>query len=130
LINVNTGTSGGTAEAFHSGTSDDFNPSIGVGNNPGGGVFIFVNWAYTDAPNGVPVTDTVDSVAPGGGAPNLIGTGATLVRGFKTAQTRFGDYSSVAIDPAVANGSCAVTAQQYFGADGDWRTRIARVGTC
>jgi hypothetical protein len=118
------------AEAFRSGTSDDFNPSVGVGNRTIGGNFIYVNWAYTDTPAGVATSDTVDSVNPGGGVPNLIGTGVVLVNGVSTGETRFGDYASVAIDPANPNGSCAVTAQQYFQAGGQWGTRIARVGTC
>ncbi|MEU7873058.1 hypothetical protein [Dactylosporangium sp. NPDC049140] len=118
------------ALAYRSSSSDDFNPSIGVANNPGGGNFIYVNWAYTDTANNIATSDTVDSVAPGGGVPNLIGTGAVLINGSATSQTRFGDYSSVAIDPTVASGSCAVVAQQYFAAGGAWRTRIGRVGTC
>lgn len=126
-ISSNTAT---VAEAFRSGTSDDFNPSVGVGNSPSGGNFIYVNWAYTDTPAGVATSDTIDSVAPGAGVPNLIGTGTVLVNGVSTGEDRFGDYSSVAIDPSNANGSCAVTAQQYFQAGGQWGTRLARVGTC
>jgi hypothetical protein len=119
------------AAAFHSSTSDDFNPSIGVGLSPGGGQFLYLNWAYTDTPNNVATSDTVDTVAPFGGIPNLIGTGVVLVNGSTTTfEDRFGDYSSVAIDPTVVGGSCAVAAQQYFGTDGTWHTRIARVGTC
>jgi len=125
--------SGNTATvalAYRSGTSDDFNPSVGVGNSPSGGNFIYVNWAYTDAPAGVATSDTVDSVVPGGGVPNLIATGTVLVNGSSTGETRFGDFSSVAIDPTNVNGSCAVAAQQYFASDGTWSTRIARLGTC
>jgi hypothetical protein len=118
------------AVAYRSGTSDDFNPSVGVGNSPTGGNYIYVNWAYTDTPAGVATSDTVDSVAPGGGVPNLIGTGTVLVNGSSTNETRFGDFSSVAIDPAVGAGSCAVAAQQYFASDGTWSTRIARLGSC
>ncbi|HKT00244.1 MAG TPA: hypothetical protein VJT31_11995 [Rugosimonospora sp.] len=129
-INTNNNTSGGMATAFRSATSDDFNPSVGVGNNPGGGAFIYVNWAYTDAPNNISTSVTVDSVQPGAGVPDLHGTGVVLVNGSNTTDDRFGDYSSVAIDPSNANGSCAVIAQQYFGTDGGWRTRIGRVGTC
>jgi len=119
------------ALAFRSGTSDDFNPSVGVGNSPTGGNFIFLNWAFTDTPNNIPTSHTVDSVNPGGGVPNLIGTSAVLATGSSTTtQFRFGDYSSSTIDPTNANGSCALTAQQIFAANGTWRTRIARVGTC
>ena len=118
------------AIAFHSGTSDDFNPSVGVGNAPGGGNYIYLNWAYTDTAAGVATSDTVDSVAPGGGVPNLIGTGAVLVNGASTSEFRFGDYSSSTIDPTVPGGSCALVAQQYFAADSTWRTRLARVGSC
>jgi hypothetical protein len=124
------GNSATVAIAYRSGTSDDFNPSVGVGNAPGGGNYIYLNWAYTDPAANVAVSDTVDSVAPGAGVPNLIGTGTVLINGAVTGQTRFGDYSSVAIDPSVAAGSCAVTAQQYFTSGGTWRTRLARVGSC
>jgi hypothetical protein len=115
--------------AFHSFTSDDFNPALGVGINPAGGESVFLTWVFTDSPAGVPVSATVDT-APNGGIVNLIGTGVVLVTGSITGQTRFGDYSSVSIDPTTLAGSCAVVAQQYFDVVGDWRTRIARVGTC
>jgi hypothetical protein len=126
-ISANTAT---VAVAYRSGTSDDFNPSIGVGNSPSGGNYIYVNWAYTDTANNIATSDTVDSVAPGAGVPNLIGTGAVIVTGSATSEFRFGDYSSVAIDPTNANGSCALAAQQYFATGGAWRTRLARIGTC
>jgi hypothetical protein len=118
-----------TAIAYHSGTSDDFNASIGIGMGPAGDT-VYLDWTYTDAPAGVSASDTVDTVAPGGGIPNLIATGAVLVNGSNTTQTRFGDISSVAIDPSVLGGGCAVTAQQYFAANGNWNTRLARVGAC
>ena len=53
-----------------------------------------------------------------------------LIRGSTTSQTRFGDFSSVAVDPQVPAGTCAVAAQQYFRVGGTWNTRLARVGTC
>lgn len=119
------------ALAYHTNTSDDFNPSIGVGNNPGGGNFIFVNWAYTDSSVGTAASVTIDSVAPHGGVPDLVGSGSTLATGSRTTvESRFGDYSSVAIDPSVAAGSCAVATQQYFAPAGTWKTRIVRVGRC
>jgi hypothetical protein len=120
-LNVN---NNAVAVAFHSSSSDDFNPSIGVGNNPGGGATIFLNWAFTDSPRGIATSATVNSVPPGGGVPNLISTDTVLVTGTSTSQTRFGDMSSVAIDPTVGSGTCAVTTQQYFDTQ-DWRTRIA-----
>jgi hypothetical protein len=119
-----------TATAFHSSTSDDFDASVGVGINQAGGVFVFVNWAFTDSPAGVPTSAIVDMVPPNGGVPNLIGTGAVLVNGSITSETRFGDYTSVSIDPTSLAGSCAVVADQYFGTTGQWKTRIARIGTC
>lgn len=116
-----------TAFAFHSGTSDDFNPSIGIGIAPGGGNYIFLNWAFTDTNFGA--TDNVDWVLPFGGIPNLIASGQVHFIGNSTTQTRFGDYSSVVTDPSVPGGSCAVIAQQYFNLS-LWHTRIARVGSC
>lgn len=118
-----------TAFGFHSGTSDDFDASIGIGLGPAGET-VFVTWAYTDAPNGVATSNTVDTVAPGGGIPNLIGTGTVLVNGSSTTETRFGDYNSVSVDPSVSTGTCAVVTNQYFAAGGAWRTRVARVGNC
>lgn len=126
-ISANTAT---VAVAYRSGTSDDFNPSVGIGISPSGGDSIYVNWAYTDSSAGVATSDTVDTVVPGGGVPNLIGTGTVLINGAVTGESRFGDYSSVALDPTVAAGTCAVAAQQYFSAGGSWATRIARVGSC
>lgn len=69
-------------------------------------------------------------MAPGGGIPNLIGTGTVLVNGSVTGQTRFGDYNSVSVDPSMATSTCAVVTNQYFAPGGSWRTRIARVGNC
>jgi hypothetical protein len=61
---------------------------------------------------------------------NLIGTGTVYAAGSTTNQTRFGDFSSVSIDPQVFGGTCAVATQQYFSSDGTWKTRLARVGNC
>jgi hypothetical protein len=119
-----------TAFAFHSSTSDDFNPSLGLGINPAGGEYVYVNWAYTDTPRGVATSVTVDSVPPFGGLPNLIATGTVLVNGSITGQDRFGDFSTVTVDPTVPAGSCAVATQQYFAPGGSWRTRVARLGSC
>jgi hypothetical protein len=118
-----------TAVAFHSGTSDDFNPSLAVGLNPSG-INVYLNWAFTDAPAGTATSDVVDTLPAGQPITNLIGTGAVLRVGSTTSQTRFGDFSSVAVDPQMPGGTCAVTAQQYFNVGGTWNTRLARVGTC
>jgi len=124
-----------TAVAYHSPSSDDFNPSIAVSDAGGNTNFIWVNWAYTNAQNGVPVSDTVAGVAPGEGVPVLAGADLTLVRGSSTsAIATFGGYSSAAIDPA-ATGSCpagetALTAQEYFTASGSWTTRLAETTFC
>jgi hypothetical protein len=122
------------ADVFHSGTSDDFNPSLGAFEVTPNSFNIWLNWAYTD-PGATPcrnTSTTVNGVAPGGGVPALIGTDLTLAIGsVTTTNTRFGDYSSVAIDPVAASGTCpagstALVAQQYF-VGGNWATRLARV---
>jgi hypothetical protein len=124
------------SNAFRSGTSDDFNPSIGVADAGAGVVFLWLNWAYTDTPAGLATSNTVDGVLPGAGVPSLIGSGRVLVVGSSTSSnTRFGDLSSVAIDPSAASTSCpagrtAVTAQQVFSSNGQWVTRIGRLGFC
>jgi len=124
------------ATAFHSATSDDFNPSIGVADAGSNAIYAWVNWAYTDTPRFVSTSDTINGVLPGAGVPNLIGTDRTLVTGFRTSSNfRFGDFSSVEVDPTAATGSCpagrtAVTNQEYFTANGQWATRVARLSFC
>jgi hypothetical protein len=131
-----------TALAFHSGTSDDFDPSIGVSDASGGGNFVWLNWGYTDTPNGVPASDTLNGVLPGQGVPNEIESDRTVVTGFLTNQidshigaARFGDNTSVAIDPVSAGPGCpagqtAVTDNQFYDSNGSWVTRIARTSFC
>jgi hypothetical protein len=118
-----------TAMAFRSATSDDFNPSLAVGLGPSG-TSVYLNWAFTDAPAGTATSDVVDMLPAGQPIANLIGTGAVYAVGSTTSQTRFGDFSSVEVDPQVPGGTCAVAAQQYFSAGGTWNTRLARLGTC
>ena len=122
------------ANAYHSGTSDDFNPSLGAFEAAPNSFYLWLNWAYTDNPPGpcVFTSTTVNGVTPGGGVPALIATDLTLVTGSQTTtNTRFGDYSSVQIDPTAASGTCpagqtALLAQQYF-VGGSWATRLSRV---
>lgn len=108
------------ALAYRSGTSDDFNPSIGVSDAGGGGAsnYIWLDWAYTDSAGNIATSVTVDEVLPGGGVPNLIATGTVLVNGAATTtNTRFGDYSSVSVENTFATG-------------GSWSTRIDRLSFC
>jgi hypothetical protein len=98
--------------------------------------FIWVNWAYTQPNEGVPVSGTVAGVAPGQGVPELVGNDLTLVTGSSTATiSTFGGYSSAAIDPVSNPASCpagetALTAQEYFTASGTWTTRLAETTFC
>lgn len=69
-------------------------------------------------------------------------TGTVLVNGSPTSSNfRFGDYSSVSVDPTAASTTCpagrtavtavtAVTAQQYFTSNGQWATRMGRLSFC
>jgi hypothetical protein len=124
------------AVAFHSSTSDDFNPSLAVTPATGSQVFVWLNWAYTDTPAGIATSDTVNGVTPGAGVPNLTNSDLTLVKGFRTTSNfRFGDFSSVEVDPSAVSATCpkgraAVLAQQYFNSAGLWVTRVARVSFC
>jgi hypothetical protein len=134
---ISTASNGVTAaNAYRTGSSDDFNPSIGVADAGAGVIHLWLNWAYTDTPAGVATSVTVDGVKPGTGVPALIGTGRVLVIGARTSSnTRFGDYSSVAIDPTSASASCpagrtAVVSQQYFQGNGQWITRLGRLSFC
>ena len=56
------------------------------------------------------------------------GLGRRATSGGVSSQGRFGDFSSVSVDPSVSG--CAFATQQYFGADGNWRSRITPIGRC
>ena len=125
-----------TTFAFHSGSSDDFNPSIAVGFAPSGEK-VFLNWAFTNTPAGTPTTNVFaegDASQPlvqiaGPGTVDTTGgvlTPAKCVGGSNGC--RFGDFSSVSVDPGVAG--CAFAAQEYFATDGSWKTRITPIGRC
>jgi hypothetical protein len=114
--------------AFHSATSDDFNPSISAALLPSGATQVTLNWAYTDTPNNVPTNDvyaiTGQSVQHQAGA-------SYTANGHSTGEFRFGDYSSVWPEYDTV-GSCApgvasLVTNEYFAADGSWKTRLARV---
>jgi hypothetical protein len=128
--------------ARHSTTSADFNPSIGVGLSSSSIETVFLNWVYTDVANGTPLSDTVATFAYDGGSTlpaTLIGNDRTLITGAvdtavinnpdrSTTTSRFGEYSSVMVDPAPANGTCAVTSQTYYlDSGGVWATNLARI---
>ena len=124
------------ALAYHNTASDDFNPSLTVTSAGGTNIYGWLNWAYTDTPADVATSDTVNGVRPGQGVPNEAGTDKTLIRGSSTSTNfRFGDFSSLEVDPAAASSTCpagrtAVLAQQYFNSSGQWVTRLARASFC
>ncbi|MEJ3744156.1 hypothetical protein WEI85_12770 [Actinomycetes bacterium KLBMP 9797] len=121
------------ANAFHSATSDDFNPALGAHEVAPNSFNIWLNWAYTDSRATVCRNTSMafNGVLPGGGLPTLAGTDLTLVTGSNTTDDRFGDYASVHVDPVGVSGTCpagrtALLAQQYF-VSGAWATRLARI---
>jgi hypothetical protein len=125
-----------TTFAFHSGSSDDFNPSIAVG-FASSGEKVFLNWAFTDTPAGTATTNVFaegDAHQPlvqiaGPGTVDATGGVVTLAKGFcSNNKCRFGDFSSVSVDPGVAG--CAFATQEYFATDGSWKTRITPIGRC
>lgn len=124
-----------TAVAFHDTTSDDFNPSIGVFPASSTTDDVWVNWAYTDSPQGIATSDAVAGVGPGQGVPDLAAVDLTLVAGSATTtHASFGRFSSVAVDPAASSSSCpagltALSAQEYFSGN-SWTTELARTTFC
>jgi len=130
-----------TVWAFHSGNSDDFNPSISVGITPGGET-VYLNWAFTDSLAGTATTPVFASgsasqpigTIAGAGTPYASGGGVTAqcldesTKPPTKIACRFGDFSSVSVDPGVSG--CAFATQQYFGSDGSWKSRIAPIGQC
>jgi hypothetical protein len=104
---------------------DDFNPSIGI-SDASGGCRLWLNWASTDVAAQRPQTSAAVTAVPCG-VSDLIGTDLTVRAGTTTSTNfRFGDYSSVAIDP-VGKGKSAVVAQEYFTGDTNWSTNIAEI---
>jgi hypothetical protein len=130
-----------TVWAFHSGNSDDFNPSITVGITPSGET-VYLNWAFTDSKAGTPTTPVFASGSASAPIQSIAGAGTIYATGGgvtapcmdesksppQLIACRFGDFSSVAIDPAV-NG-CAFATQQYFATDKSWKSRITPIGQC
>jgi hypothetical protein len=122
-----------TTFAFHSGSSDDFNPSIAVGSAPSGEK-VFLNWAFTDTPAGTATTnvfaegDAHQPLVQIAGPGTVDATGGVAKCGSTNNKCRFGDFSSVSVDPGVAG--CAFATQQYFATDGSWKTRITPIGQC
>jgi len=124
-----------TAEANRTPWSDDFNPSLTVGFSPRRET-VYLTWSFTDAVVAQTATAPV-AVALDAGQPlkNLFGVGTIYATGGvasapvdSTNTLRFGDFSSVSVDPTTSD--CAFATQQYFGTNGNWRTRIAPIGQC
>jgi hypothetical protein len=101
---------------------------------------VFLNWAFTDTPAGTATTNVfaegdasqplVQIAGPGtvdatGGVVTSAVTGSNCNN---NDQCRFGDFSSVSVDPGFAG--CAFATQQYFATDGSWKTRITPIGQC
>ena len=116
-----------TAWAFHSGSSDDFNPSLAVGITPRGKT-VYLNWAFTDTPAGTATSAVFASGDASQPIVTIAGPGTIYASGGISTQGRFGDFSSVSVNPSVSG--CAFATQQYLGANGNWKTRIAPIGQC
>lgn len=119
------------ATVRHDSTSADFNPAIGVGLNPNGTETIFLNWVFTDTSFNLPATDTAATFFYDGGAPPFLQGTDNVLRSGSVTHTdglRFGEFASVSVDPAVADGSCAVVTNQAFApGNGAWMTDLARL---
>lgn len=122
-----------TTWAFHSGSSDDFNPSLAVGMTASGET-VYLNWVFTDSNVGTaatPVFASGDASKPlvaiaGPGTADATGGGVITPCGNKGC--RFGDFSSVSLDPTVEG--CAWATQEYFDTSGNWKSRVAPIGSC
>jgi hypothetical protein len=119
-----------SAVAYQSGPSADWNPSIGA--TTAG--YVFLNWVYVNTATGTNVTMRVSGLSPADPVQSLTGIGTDVATGFHGSNTRFGDFSSVSLDgsaqgPCLANRSVLVV-NEIFGSNGDWTSRIARVGFC
>jgi len=135
---ASSGTSGlsvTSANAYASGTSNDWNPSLSLAEPSSNSVRIFLNWSVNDPAAGQNVGQRVSGVGPGEGVPSLAGIGTTIFTGGgSTSQTRFGDYSSTSMDVKNVSSTCnkstqALVVNQVFNG-GTWQVHLARVGTC
>jgi hypothetical protein len=121
-----------SAVAYLRATSNDWNPSIGVGIDPGGRQRVFLNWSVDDPSAGTPlqVSQRISGLGPVDPVQNLIGIGTTLFTGGHGNDFRFGDYSSVAIDRSTGGctttGKGALVVNEVF-AGGTWVNHLARV---
>lgn len=116
-----------TTFAFHSVSSDDFNPSLAVGITPRGET-VYINWAFTDTPKGTATSAVFGSGDASRPLVTIAGPGTIYASGGISSESRFGDFSSVSVDPTVSG--CAFATQQYFASNGTWRSRIAPIGQC
>jgi hypothetical protein len=124
-----------TANAFATSSSDDWNPSLNLAEPTSGQVRLFLNWTYTDPSAGTNVSLRVSGVGPGEGVPSLAGIGTTVFTGSgSSTNSRFGDYSSVAMDTVNLSSTCtkaknALVVNEVFNT-GSWQARLVRIGTC
>jgi hypothetical protein len=123
-----------TTFAFHSGSSDDFNPSVAVGFTPQGEK-VFLNWVFTDSLAGTATSNVFASGDASRPLVTIAGPGTLDATGgiasgcdIGDGSCRFGDFSSVAVDPNISG--CAFATQEYFAASGKWKTRITPIGAC
>ncbi|MBA2559076.1 MAG: hypothetical protein H0V07_04175 [Propionibacteriales bacterium] len=116
---------------FASGTSDDWNASIAANANRE----VFVTWSSTDSPAGVRPQMRVSGKQP---ADTSIQAGVATVTSGSVYTTgnpqRWGDYSSVSLDPVGVTG-CAANRRAWGTnetviAGPTWGTRISRFGFC
>jgi hypothetical protein len=91
---------------------------------------LYLDWSYTDAPAGVSASDTVDTVPPGGGVPNLIATGAVVVNGSNTTENRFGDISSTRDRPVHRGWRLRGDRPAVLRRERDLEHTPCRVGAC
>ena len=89
---------------------------------------MFLNWAFTDTSAGTATSAVFASGDASQPLVSIAGSGTIYASGGTSTQDRFGDFSSVSVDPSVSG--CAFATQQYFAANGSWKTRITPIGPC
>jgi hypothetical protein len=120
---------------FASGTSHDFNPSVAIDSAQR----MYVTWSSTDPPLGAAGNPQVRASGKlltdaNIGAPHvvLVTSVAPLTGNFDSSigAQRWGDYSSVSVDPVTTTGAgnpmVYVTNERSLGSK--WGTRIGRIG--
>ena len=119
-------------------TSYDFNSSIAA-SHVSSGTYVWLNWSSVDPSLPQNLSMRVSGLSPGDVPVNLGQYSVTTaISQANSSVARYGDFSSVAVDPEpdLPSGSCstagktALAVNELFDSSGNWYMQDARIGFC